>query len=404
MRLLFLSGWFPYPPDNGARLRVYNLVRQLATRHEIVLLSFVRAGRPSPERTPMVSYCQAVETVPFRPFRPHRLRALLGLLSPQPRSLIATRSPKMEVLIRRTLQERSYDLIIASEIGTGTGMSSYVTGKEGIPCVLEDLELSMIQSKIQAQHTWVGQWRHLLTWWKLQGYTRRLLRRMAGCTVASEEEKGLVRRFAPDGLPLAVVPNGVDVKAYTGDFGLPHPDSLVFSGALTYSANFEAMHFFLTKVFPLIKSQCPDVTLRITGRTDGVPLETLSQQPGVVFTGYLDDVRPTIAQSKVSVVPLQQGGGTRLKILEAMALGTPVVSTTKGAEGLDATHGIDILLADRPTEFAKAVLHLLSDGALRARLAANGRRLVEERYSWATCAQQLEKLLNQVVEQRAGAG
>ena len=304
----------------------------------------------------------------------------------------------METLIRHALRERPYNIVVASEIGAGTGTSSYLTGKEGVPCIIEDLELSMIQSRIQAQHPLAGQWRRRLTWWKLQGYIRRHLRRVAGCTVASEKEKELVRQLAPDDLPLAVVPNGVDLDACRGDFGPPRPDSLIFSGALSYSANFDAMEFFLSDVFPLVKAKRPGATLRITGCNDGVPVERLPLGNGAILTGYLDDIRPTISQSWASVVPLHQGGGTRLKILEAMALGTPVVSTAKGAEGLEVTPGENILIADEPAEFADTVLDLLEDRALRERLAANGRRLVEEHYSWEMCARELEQLLYRVVD------
>jgi glycosyltransferase involved in cell wall biosynthesis len=160
------------------------------------------------------------------------------------------------------------------------------------------------------------------------------------------------------------------------------------------------MEFFLNDIFPQVKASRPEATLRITGRSDGVPLDRLPLGNGAELTGYLDDIRPAIAQSWMCVVPLQIGGGTRLKILEAMALGTPVLSTSKGAEGLDVTPGEDILIADGATEFADAVTRLLSNPALRARLAAGGQRLVEERYSWKTCAQALEQLLHRITRQR----
>jgi glycosyltransferase involved in cell wall biosynthesis len=197
-----------------------------------------------------------------------------------------------------------------------------------------------------------------------------------------------------------VVPNGIDLDFYSGHFGTPESGSLIFPGALTYQANFDAMDFFLRRVFPSVKAKCPEVTLRITGRTDEVPVERLPLSERVTLTGYLDDIRPYVTQSWACVVPLRVGGGTRLKVLEAMALGTPVVSTSKGAEGLEVTHGEDILIADTPAEFADAVLRLLDDGALRAKLATNGRRLVEKYYSWETCARKLEQLLYQVVQQR----
>jgi glycosyltransferase involved in cell wall biosynthesis len=174
---------------------------------------------------------------------------------------------------------------------------------------------------------------------------------------------------------------------------------LVFPGALTYDANFDAMAFFLRKVFPAVKVRQPAVVLRITGKTDGVLVNRLPLDERVILTGYLEDIRPTVAQSWVCVVPLRVGGGTRLKILEAMALGTAVVSTSKGAEGLEVTPGEDILIADEPTEFADAVLCLLDEQALRAKLAVKGRRLVHERYGWEHITKKLEQLLYQVVEE-----
>jgi glycosyltransferase involved in cell wall biosynthesis len=188
----------------------------------------------------------------------------------------------------------------------------------------------------------------------------------------------------------------VDLPLYDGDFGSIEPESLVFPGALTYKANLWAVEFFLAQVFPAVKAQRPGVKLYITGRTDGVPVDDLPLQDGVIFTGYLDDVRPRVACSPVCVVPMTVGGGTRLKILEAMALGTPVVSTSKGAEGLDVVHGQDILIADDAGDFARAVLSLLQDRDLRTKLAINGRRLVEERHSWQIGARQLEQLLYRV--------
>ena len=195
---------------------------------------------------------------------------------------------------------------------------------------------------------------------------------------------------------LAIVPNGVDLEVNSGDFGAPRPDTLIYSGALTYDANFDAMAFFLRDVFPLIRARRPNVHLRITGGYQGVPIEQLPLGTGVELTGYLDNIQLAVAQSWLCVVPLRVGAGTRLKILEAMALGTPVVSTSKGAEGLEVTHGEDILIADEPEEFANGVVRLLEDRDLRARLSINGRRLVEETYSWERCSGRLERLLVEI--------
>ena len=181
---------------------------------------------------------------------------------------------------------------------------------------------------------------------------------------------------------LAVIPNGVDVSWYSNVEFVPKPNTLIFNGALSYDANYDAMVFFLTEIYPRIRQECPQASLSITGKTNGVNLRELPQELEVKFTGYLEDIRPAVAQSWACVVPLRVGGGTRLKILEALALGTPVVSTSKGAEGLQLVPGRDILIADEPTEFANLVINLFGDLKLRETLSLNGKKAVSLIYDW----------------------
>jgi glycosyltransferase involved in cell wall biosynthesis len=400
MHILFLSSWYPFPPDNGSRIRAFNLVKQLSRHHDITLLSFVR-GPVSKERLAgMESYCRSAHAVPYREFSPNRLKALIGFFSTRPRSVVDTYSREMHVLVEEVSAHDSFDVVMASQLGA----APYALLLAQRPRVFEEVELAVLHEQFSQQRNLISVARYGLTWWKLSRFIARLLPEFEGCTVVSERERDLVTRIVPAYDSLAVVPNGVDLEANSGDFGVPKPNTLIYPGALTYSANFGAMEFFLRDIFPLVRAQCPNASLRITGRYDGVPIERLPLGNGVELTGYLEDIRPAVAQSWACVVPLRVGGGTRLKILEAMALGTPVIATSKGAEGLDVTHGDDILIADDPDDFGQAVVRLFRDEALRARLSANGRRLAEERYSWETCARQLEQLLRQVVERRSGIG
>lgn len=397
MRILFLSGWYPYPPDNGARIRVFNLIKHLAARHEITLISFSFSPTPVSQEQldAMMPYCRQVTTLPYKEFEPGRLQALVALLSPRPRSVVDTYSPEMAALVKKASRNSAFDVVVAST----ERVAPYAPLVKGIPRVLEDIELAVLYDKFANAPNLAAKIRYGLTWWKLSRYTRGLLTQFDGCAVVAEQERDHILDIMPNCHPPTVVPNGVDLEAYTGDFGTSQPDVLIYPGALTYNANFDAMEFFLQDVLPLVRAQRPNVRLRITGRYDGVPVERLPLGNGAELTGYLDDVRPAVAQSWACVVPLRVGSGTRLKILEALALGTPVISTSKGAEGLEVTHEENILIADDPESFAQAVLRLLGNEALRARLSANGRRLVEERYSWEICARQLDQLLNQVVEQ-----
>jgi sugar transferase (PEP-CTERM/EpsH1 system associated) len=397
MKVLFLSAWFPFPPDNGSRIRIFNLIKHLSKEHDITLLSFSRGGKVTEYRLVMMErYCSTVWVVPLAPFRPSSFHSILGFLSSRPRSLVDTYSRQMQRLVGQVVEEQDFSVIIASQIDT----APYAAPVKGVPGILEEIELTTPWEKYAHQEHIGRRLRYGLMWWKTRRFVARLLRQFDGWTVVSQQERATVLSIAPGCRRAAVVPNGVDPDRYTGDFGAPESGTLVFPGALTYDANFDAMAFFLRKVFPIVRARQPGVILRITGKTDGVPVDRLPSDEGVILTGYLEDVRPTVAQSWVCVVPLRVGGGTRLKILEAMALGTAVVSTSKGAEGLEVTPGEDILIADEPTEFADAVVRLLSDQTLRAKLTANGRRLVGELYSWETCAQKLEQLLYQVVEQR----
>ncbi len=391
MRILFISSWFPYPPDNGSRIRIYNLIKQLAKRHEIVLVSFSRGPVTEDRIAAMQQHCQSVDVVPLKRFEPAYWRALLGLFSPRPRSFVDTFNALMWNLVKTKAQD-NFDLVILSQIITAPYVSAL--GTVSTPRVFEEAELTVLWEKFAAARHPAARWRYGLSWWKTSRFVARLLRQFDGCTVVSEKESQFVARFLPDHCSMTVVPNGVDVNWYKGDFGEPQGDTLIYTGALTYRANLEAMVYFLRDIFPLIRARRPEATIRITGKTDGVPLHRLPFGDGVELTGFLKDIRPAIAQSRVCVVPLTMGGGTRLKILEAMAAGTPVVSTSKGAEGLKVTTEENILIADQPAEFADAVIQVLSDDVLYRRLQENGYRLVREHYDWTA----IGLLLNTYVE------
>jgi glycosyltransferase involved in cell wall biosynthesis len=378
MRCLFISRWFPYPPDNGARLRMFNLLKHLSSRHTVDLISFVSEPVTDERLAAMRRYCERVDVVSYRPFQPTRWTALAGYFSSRPRSVIDTYSVEMQKRVEQAGRERAYDVVIAAEID----VAPYAMALPNVPRVFEEVEIGKFYERYVDERHPLKKLRAGLTWSKSSRYVADLLRSFDGCTVVSEQEREYVRQIAPSYQPsrVHVVPNGVDLACST-DFGAPQADTLVYSGALTYYANWEAVEFFLREAFHRVQTERPGVRLTVTGRLDGVPLDRLPNRDGTVFTGYVDDVRPVVARSWVGIVPLLTGGGTRLKILESLALGTPVVSTSKGAEGLDLVPGRDILIADEPADFADAVLRVLRDASLRETLSGNGRRAVA-RYDW----------------------
>ncbi len=391
MNILFLSTWFPFPPDNGSKIRVYHLLRALAQRHEVTLVSFAWDTAALAQAKLLRELGVVIQTVPLNPFEVNRASTLRTFLSLRP---MASRPiPAMRSLVADVLQHQTFDAVIASTEITATYALETPSG------TLRVLEEHNAMSRwawerYTEQQSPVQRLRCWLSWQKGRLHEARLFKRFDLVTMVSEQD----RVACLENLPgyhgsVAVIPNGVDCVHHRPSLAEARPHTLIYNGALTYSANYDAMRYFLAEIYPRIRQALPEVTLSITGSTQGVDLNGLQLDESVHLTGYVDDIRLPVAQSAVCVVPLRQGGGTRLKILEAMALGTPVVATSKGAEGLDGVDGEHLLIADDPAAFAEATLRLLRDVALRARLVHNARALVEAKYDWAHIGAQFAALV-----------
>lgn len=392
--LLFISWWWPYPANNGSKIRIYNLLRHLSQQYEVTLLSFAEPGEATPEQIEHLrGFCARVEAVAKPVYQPGALKALLGYFSPLPRSLIDVYSEEMAGKVRALNSQHPVDVFVVSQLQT----IRYLDVLPGVPAVMEEAEVTVFYDKVAHSTGRASRFRSQLTLTKLENTLKKLLQRGVAFTVVSESERQYLRRFAPAGARIEVVPNGVDTTANQPDAGAqPEPNSLIYSGAVTYNANLDAVEYFVHDVLPLVRQRVPQAHLTVTGGTGNIDVSELAAQSGVTFSGYLPSVADKVRQSWVMVAPLRIGGGTRLKILEAMALGTPVISTSKGAEGLNTRPGEDILLADDPQQLADAVCRLLADPALRAKLAAGGRTLVEREYDWSVISQQLTHLVDSV--------
>lgn len=398
MRILALSTWWPEPADNGSRMRIMQLLRALAGCHEVHLIACTQGPAEQVQREELGKICASLQAIE-RPGRPIRMAdRVASLVVPEPASVRATWSPALARAVAATVAKVRPDTVIAFEID----MAPYARTISNVPCVIEELELSYMLDHYRAHTDLRKRLRYLLMAFKHRRYVTAILRDFAAVTAASEHEARLVRLLAGrHALEIAVIPNGADVAGCAGYSYDPQPDTLIYPGALSYDANLDAMRYFLEAIFPLIRQALPQTTLRITGRSTPEQRAALPSLEGVELTGYVEDVRALIARSAVEVVPLRQGGGTRLKIMEAMALGTPVVSTSKGAEGLDLHHGEHLLIADSPSAFAVATTRLLNQPALRAHLAASGRRLVQERYDWSAIGLRFEQLVSAIMRGRA---
>ena len=381
MKLLVVSEWFPYPPIAGAKIRAYSLVRQLARLAEIDLVAQVNTMTPEQVAAGTIhlqQYCRTVQSVPAVPYRYGVGKALRTLIDPVPATARYKHNPPLERLIEARLAAQP-DAVVATISGAPSSTLHSLVRMGVRPLAADSLELGVLRPKPGTPLLRRG--RNEYTWWHLRRYTQQLLKGVDLVTVTSEAERTLFASLIDRQEKCIVVPNVLDLQEYTGDFGLRDFNSLLYAGSFGYIANYEAMKWFTTEVVPLIRGR-EQLKIRVTGNTAGRDLTPLRDAcPQIEFTGFVDDIRPFFAQSGICIVPILAGGSTRLKIIEAMAWGTPVVSTRIGAEGLEVAHERDILLADTPDEFAAMIERLVQDRDLWVRLSAAGRELVAERYS-----------------------
>lgn len=397
MKILFLSTWFPYPPNQGSKIRAYYLLKALSQNHEIALVSFEDVEILPEWKAHISSLCALTETLPRKPFEVNIVRKWLGWASRLPSSVVAVYSREMDNLVRDVSSYWKPDCIVAMTFVT----APYALDINGVPKILDidNVMTRMLGESFRIEKSPLARIRRWLAYTKFRRFEELTYPKFDCCMVCTDNDKD----YVSDVIQLSqertvVVPNGVDTAYYENSYDSIESNSLVFNGALTYSANFEAMRFFLKEVFPNIIQEIPEVKLRITGSIEGVPIELLSPDHHVEFTGYLDDIRPTVSMSWACVVPLISGGGTRLKILEAMALGTPVISTPKGAEGLEVQSDRNIIIAETPEEFASQIIRVLHSPQLRENLAKHAIKLVKNKYEWSTIGANFNRHVEAMVD------
>ncbi|MCL4262323.1 MAG: glycosyltransferase [Anaerolineae bacterium] len=379
MQILFLSRWFPYPPHNGSKLRILNLLRALASRHEVTLISFNDQPEKEADLSGLAAICRDVHVIPWRPYNPDSGRARLGFFNTTPRFIMDTFSPEMKSCIEEVLAHGRTELIIASQID----MAAYFATFGNVPALFEEAEVGTLYEQFIHARSLKNKARYGLTWGKHRYFLQQVLAHFRACTVVSAREKELLATAVTPHTPITIIPNCIDLADYGDVHETAVPHTLIFTGAFTYQPNYEAMVWFLEKVWPHVLARIPDAQLTITGNHADLPLPTTHH---VTLTGFVDDVRPYIVRAWASLVPIWTGGGTRLKILEAMALGTPVIATGKGAEGLDAVPGKHLLVADAAEDYATAVIQLLQNATLRHTISQNAAIFVAERYNWSVVA------------------
>jgi glycosyltransferase involved in cell wall biosynthesis len=416
-RLLFLTPQVPYPPHQGTTIRNYNLLANLAGDYEIHLLCFQNSADNPPDNSPLPHYCSVVESVITPEPRSLLSRAWKTLVSPSPDMGLRLASKTFEAQLGMLLERYRYDVVQIEGIEMAPyglwlvqhPLWRYARQKEDLPTipigrprlVFDDhnAEYVLQQRAWETDRLKPARWHaaaySLVQWDKLRRYERQICQQADRVIAVSNADRQALLRLDP-ALDITVIPNGVDLDYYAAysrasdsqapDYG---PNALVFTGKMDFRPNVDAVTWFAHDVLPLIRRQVSDATFVVVGKEPHARVQELGRLPGVTVTGFVPDIRAHIAAAAVYVVPLRMGGGTRLKVLEAMAMRSAMVSSRLGCEGFPLSDN-EVLFADDAEAFAQSVVTLLRDPARRERMGEAGRRFVQAHYGWQAIVPKLK--------------
>ena len=397
LRILWVKIGGLWPLNMGGRLRSFHTIAELARRHRMTVVTTHGPADDAAELGRQLAHCERVVSVPYASPKAGTVSFAAALarswLSPYPADLWKCRIPALQDAVREALVA-GVDVCVADFLVSMPNLPE--TLRE--PTILFEHNVEyMIWKRLSEVERRVGR-RALLAieWRKMRRYESRACRRARLTIAVSEADRALLAEGAP-AADIRAIPTGVDTSYFHPNGTVETPATLVFTGSMDWYPNEDGILDFITTTLPEVRRQVPGVSLAVVGRNPSERLKTAGAQAGVQVTGTVPDVRPHVAQAAVYIVPLRVGGGTRLKIFEALAMGKAVVSTTVGAEGLPIVPGEHFLQADGTAEFARAVVGLLRDSERRYTLGLAGRRLVEARYSWEQIGRQFERYCEEIV-------
>jgi glycosyltransferase involved in cell wall biosynthesis len=394
MKILFVTPYLPSPPHFGAQRRLDGLMRGLASQHEVSLLSFVGDDEYAAESLKVTQgYCRDVTTVHNNlvglSVQKKRRMQLRSLISPRSFEYDLCYDPRFQTEIQRTLGSARYDIVQVefSQLGIYDYAS---TGPRKPLLVLDEhnIEYDLIRRTADAKGSAARRLYSMVNWRKLRREEHAAWHRFDGVVLTSGRDEELLLKDRPS-TRTSVVPNAVDLEHFRTSALEREPGTLLFFGAMNYHPNIQGVEYFVKEVLPKITVEVPNVKLRVVGQQPPESIRALAG-PNVEIVGFVDDPRTLLDRSAAMIVPLLIGGGTRFKIVEGMAMSTPIVSTRLGAEGLEVEHEKHLLLAGDSDALARETIRLLKDPALGRRLGAEARQLAERLYGWQRAVNALE--------------
>lgn len=390
MKILFLAQRVPYPPNKGDKLRSFNEIKFLSKNHTISLVCLADNEQELHYKKELKHYCSTVDIIQRSSWHSN-LRSLLYLFSHVPLTLPYFYSKALQMTVRQRLREEAYDLIFVY----CSSMAQYVEQVTNIPRVIDFVDVDSQKWAQYAQRSaFPKNWVYHSESRRLGAYETLIAKTYQHCFLVSDREVKDFRTAISPCKKMTAILNGVDTELFE-----PSPEpydshALSFIGDMGYFANVETVLYFSRKILPLIQESVPHVIFYIVGRNPSEELLKLgAEHPNIVVTGNVETVQPYVKKSAALVAPMQIARGVQNKILEAMAMGVPVVTNSLGFEGITASPGHDILVEDRPETFAKRVIELMTNVDLRKTIASNARKRIEQEYRWETNIHTLENIL-----------
>jgi len=398
MKVLWLSHILPYPPKGGVSQRSYNLIKEISKTHKIYLiainpkklLSSINQIKNAVKE--LKKFCYEVEVINL-PVNKSFI-ALKSLFSKRPYTANWLNFPAVRYAIRKFIKKYKFDLVHFDSIDLG----EYINEVGNFPKVLNhhNIESQMMFRRFIKEKNILKKIYFFQEAIKLKNYEKKICPKFDYNLTVSELDKERLFKICPD-IKIEVIPNGVDVEYFKPKNKNFEPKTLIFAGGMSWYPNRDAMLFFCKKIWPLLKKRWPDVKTTIIGRNPPKYILNLAKQdPNLIVTGFVDDVRPYLEKAHVYVCPIRDGGGTKLKILDALAMGKPIVAHPIAVEGIEVEPEKQVLLAETPQEFVQQIGRLFKNEKLCEFLSKNGRELVVEKYDFRKIGEKLSKIYSEL--------
>jgi polysaccharide biosynthesis protein PslH len=399
MKILFVTQIFPYPPVSGGPIRSLNILKHLCKSHEVTLLSFIRAESELDNSRPLSSLCEVRTCKIRRSASRNAWFALQSLVKGSSFMIGRDWEPNMQRMLDELLQTQSFDLIYVDHLQ----MAQYVSAVKGIRKILDEhnVEWRIIERMSHFEGNLLKRAFARLEWRKLKKYELAACREFDAVFTVSEEDETTLESQGIDNV--TTVPIGVDMDEFRKvDLNL-NSKTILSLGTMSWPPNIDSMHYFCNEIYPLIKKKHRDVKLVIAGNNPPASIRALAaKDSSITVTGFVEDTRALASDCAAFIVPLRIGSGVRVKILNAMAMGLPIVTTSVGCEGMSVENGYNVVVADSPEEFAGAVNSLIELPDFRTNIAVHAQSLVLQKHAWHDILLTVDRTLASLFGSRVG--